>query len=520
MNDPNIALGIRQPEPANPLATIGALQQIRSSQIENQLRTQQIATSQIQQQDIQAQVTQRNRDLADQNLIEDTMKNPDFATAIGKGDLSSLAGRVQPKTFSALQTQVLAQQNAISAKSKADLDLHTEQLGQISSGLTGLKLLAADHPDQLPAAYAQWRNTAIGAKIVGPDTLPAQIASAADLDNIGGITGAFLGMHQAVQAAATAKQAEKTSAATATKDVSQGKEADAATALSTFKLGLMRDGANPATLGAKVDALIDPVKYPQANRDARAAGALAAQSGDPAKIGEAVQHVYDQQVGDIAKAKALVPVEVAKSVATARATAPVEIQRAVDTQIALAKNSPDAFAGIVDPFARHQAMTQYAADSKEYADSVAASRQLGDLITAAQGGNKAAPGVIPIQELRGFVNRVNATELRAVSSGAGSLLDKLQGFVNGAAEGQPIPPDILAATKQIADLQERAAVRKYDLKLQFIRQQGGKVEGIKLPDSQQASYQKTAKDASGHEIGTNDNWATYYDTATGKKLSQ
>jgi hypothetical protein len=118
------------------------------------------------------------------------------------------------------------------------------------------------------------------------------------------------------------------------------------------------------------------------------------------------------------------------------------------------------FAGMA-PQERTRAETAYSKDTKDYTDSVASARGVQNLIAEAQGGNKAAPGLIPIAELRQYVNRINATELKAVGTGAGSALDQIQGWLQGKTEGQPIPPEILQATMAVSQAQEKLSYQKY-----------------------------------------------------------
>lgn len=252
---------------------------------------------------------------------------------------------------------------------------------------------------------------------------------------------------------------------------------------------------SPMDAKQKVDAVIDPAKYPEQNRRALAMYTNALTLKDK---NDALQKV-SAEVGELQKEtnpgllqsrtdqavrtqKALLPGEITKAVAEANAVIPAHVRGEVEKQIAIAKNSPDAFAGITDAFTRHAAETQYDKDSREYLGTVSESRRLKDLITAAQSGNKAAPGVIPTEELRGFVNRVNRQELERVSSGAGTGLDRISGFIKGYTEGQPIPAAILADTAKIADLNESAAKRKYNYNLEIVRQKGAKVQPIN-PDA-------------------------------------
>ena len=52
--------------------------------------------------------------------------------------------------------------------------------------------------------------------------------------------------------------------------------------------------------------------------------------------------------------------------------------------------------------------------SRPSSGAAADASRIHNLIQAAQSGNKAAPGLIPLAELRQYVNRVNQSELRNV----------------------------------------------------------------------------------------------------------
>ena len=108
-------------------------------------------------------------------------------------------------------------------------------------------------------------------------------------------------------------------------------------------------------------------------------------------------------------------------------------------------------------------------------------------MTAAQSGNKAAPGLIPIAEVRQLVNRLNRHELQSVSSSAGSAYDRLQGFLGKYTEGQPIPPQVLSDTKAISQIMQQAARRTYEYKVQLNRQiYGSKAQPVDLDNGSQA----------------------------------
>ena len=181
-----------------------------------------------------------------------------------------------------------------------------------------------------------------------------------------------------------------------------------------------------------------------------------------AAISTAIAHAAEI---DKATNPAIQNAEVSRAVRTQGALLPGEIQKSVQTQVALAKNSPEAFGAIVDPAARHKAEDQYEKDSSDAADKVAAANQLKAFVAAAQSGNKAAPGLIPIAAVRQLVNRVSSKELQSVSGSAGDLVDRVQGKISGLTAGQPIPAEVLKDISSISDLQRQAAKSTYAQKV-------------------------------------------------------
>ena len=230
--------------------------------------------------------------------------------------------------------------------------------------------------------------------------------------------------------------------------------------------------AGPGSFDKVIDQVMPPTSDfgKQYNKQAKAWAAQAQQMGvDPEKIMTAISSM---------SAETRRP---AIAAATEAATGPGKIQQAVAVEKAKAGLSSDAFASVVDATERHKAEASYESASKEAGDKIAAARQTQDLIAAAQGGNKAAPGLIPLATVRSFVNRVNAQELQAVSGAAGSAMDRIQGWINKATEGQPIPPDILRDLSTIANIQKDAAKRAYKFKVDVLNKTyGSKVQPMEL----------------------------------------
>jgi hypothetical protein len=204
----------------------------------------------------------------------------------------------------------------------------------------------------------------------------------------------------------------------------------------------------PGTAEDKVAGIIDPQKYPNEY------AAYLSQYKSAVKLEDKTAVLKEAQ-GEMSKIREATNPEiragkVADAVAIAKGTNPIIQGRELTV------------AGANRQAAEHvTAEGEYEKSLVDLNNSVSEAGRLHNLISAAQGGNMAAPGVIPIAELRGFVNRVNQTELRNVSSNAGSLADRIEGWVKGATEGQPIPPEILRATDELASLQVNQAEEKH-----------------------------------------------------------
>lgn len=252
---------------------------------------------------------------------------------------------------------------------------------------------------------------------------------------------------------------------------------------------------NPkATLGAggAIDQIIDPKKY--ADLNARTKARVQAAYAMPGTIQDKVSAVKEAiQQGSAAIDR----IEEQTNPAVRQAKIADDVSRAVQTQKAIAAMTPDALAAVTNPQLRQQASTNFEKASNDYADKVGAARQLGDLIDQAQSGNKAAPGIIPIATVRGYLNRVNSQELRSVSDSSGNAYDRVQGFLDKYTEGQPIPPAVLKDLKTIATGMETAASRTYNFKVQVNnRTTGSKFQPITLEDaSAPAARPRTAKPA-------------------------
>ena len=484
------------PPPPNPLTSIGQLMSIRDAASQIALRNAQVQQSQQNTQDIAAQAQQRQQDINDQRTVMQAMQDPAVSSRVHTGDFSDLEGKILPKNLDAIRQAQTAYQSNLLKNTSEQNQIQSEGLGNIVTGINGLKSLRGDRGnidlekvnEALPELVSQLSKTgAFRNAGIDPSKLPQAITDPAQLDGflarVGGTKAAtdqVLGQQktQAETAASTAAAA----ASQSTADLNEIKGQREQMILDSIKQGqaAAQSGQNP--IDTVFPATLDPVIHDSYKAAYNTIGAQppdenGRRPGQDALISAAAAHAASIQLPQNPN---VIAGEAKKAAAVATATLPIEVQKSVDTQLAMAKNSPDAFAGIVDPRTRMAAESQFQKDSQDYASKVGSAQQLKDTIAAAQSGNKAAPAIVPIEELRGFVNRVNRQELQSVGGG-GDLYDRVQGFVSKYTAGQPVPAAILKDMSSLADIQVQAARRTYEYNTQINNAtHGGKVTPIDL----------------------------------------
>jgi hypothetical protein len=222
---------------------------------------------------------------------------------------------------------------------------------------------------------------------------------------------------------------------------------------------------NPDALAKRVAGSIDATKYPDFyNRALNEAK----NAPDIAGINSAIEK-YAQLASEQEKTIAtetdprVAQARTAQAVATARATAPIETARSVATAVATEKAkaalSPDVFNQIVDPQSRNRAIIDTQKYTNEYITKMNDAQKMLDTVNAAQKGNQAASGLIPLEEIRSIVNRVNRQELEAVSGG-GSLLRRVQNMLSQATSGTMSGAQ-LKDLRALGELQKVGANRAY-----------------------------------------------------------
>lgn len=493
--DPNIALSVKTPQPESPLTTIGGLMQLKDSISQIALRNAQTQQAQQNSADIQAQAQGRQRDLADQQAIQQAMTDPGQAKAIGAGDLSTLNGKIQPKSLIGLQNSLAELHKTKAANSEADLKNQGVALGRLEDTLGGLSAMRKEDGTldidgvngSLPGAIQTLTQQGV-IKDAGITTdLPTSITSEKDLQQM----EARLGLLQGVNAKAADLKKTQTEG---TKNTAQASEAQANADLAGAKKG----GAQAeSTRQQLITSMMQKAQSAQANGqhpidailgtvDPAAAGAYkpaydSAMAGGGPEAAKAILEAAANHAGQLSMATnpQVRQAKVDEAVATEKATAPIKEQTAINTQRALYGGGNAAVAA-VPPHLVATAIGDANKAGQDYAQAAGDAARIKDFVAAAQSGNKAAPGLIPLTELRGIVNRVNRNELDAISSSAGSAYDRVQGFFGKYTEGQSIPPAVLKDTASIADTMANAAQRTYGMKLNTINTNyGSKFEPVR-----------------------------------------
>jgi hypothetical protein len=104
-----IPLQVQSPQAISPLQSVASLMQIRDSLSQIALRNQQVQQAAAETQNQQVQAAQKNRDLADQNLVSEKLKDPELARRVYGGDFSPLHTLgLQPKTVDSVSSSIQA----------------------------------------------------------------------------------------------------------------------------------------------------------------------------------------------------------------------------------------------------------------------------------------------------------------------------------------------------------------------------------------------------------------------------
>ena len=325
--DASIPLQVQVPQQQSPLASLSQIMAFKNGMAETELRRQQILQSQSLQAEQQARADQANRDLADQNTIQQLQKDPATALALGSGDTSILNGKVQPKTKQEVDTNLAALHEKAATNTTADLKNKAEALGGpggVIETVQGTRQLAAN--SGIEAANAQWPQaiqslTASGAlKNAGidPSKIPTSFSSLDDLDSWEAAAGLLHGVTTKALAMKGEQQKIDTGVATQKKDTADAAKAQAEADKQNMINGFMKAAQNGTTTGVHpIDSILGQVD-PQAAASYKPAYDAAMAGGGPeaakAILTAAAEHAATLSTATTAKKladlKALAPTEI------------------------------------------------------------------------------------------------------------------------------------------------------------------------------------------------------------------
>jgi len=442
----SIPLAIQTPQTATPFQNLGQLMQLRDVASQLQLRQAQIQQARQQAADIEAQAQQRNRDLADQNTVQQAMKDPAASARIHTGDFSDLEGNIQPKSLDTIRQAQTAYQQQLLTNTKEQNAVRAEAQGRIVETVSGLLGLTGDDgkPD-LDKINANWSGAIQHLASTGAlkdagitNAVPSSISSVSQLEQWLAQFGGSLAAHnQAIeQQTATANLKESLA-----KSRKAGAEADIAETKAAKWKAIQ---ANPALLDQEVDQSVSPKLYPTENARVKTlAHAAVDYEGAQKAIGQGAQNVADLE----------------RSVEVQKQTAPIRI----NVGETLAANQ----AGIQN---QRKASGDFEKSAEALAQTNSTAATIKELTTKARSGDPIAAQQLA-NTLTNYVKSANDIKGRLTgqqSQGIGSAADRLQGFIGGLSSGVKIPPRQLDEIDGLTDTVLSAARQLHESKRQIL----------------------------------------------------
>lgn len=325
----SIPLQVNAPQPASPLSSVAALMQLRGQMSEIALRSAQAEQAKQNTAQLAAETAQKNRDVADQNHIQEIEKDPDTWAKITSGDFSPLIGKVSDQAIEKVRTGVNANLQSLATRTKDNLanqkaatDVLGKDLASAASNFTKDGAFDADSFNAvLPSFYAS-HAAEFKALDIDPSQLPTSIADAAHLNLLSSRVKSLSSMLQAAQDI-KGKQAE-----TALKG-SEASRAQAAADYDNFRLSLLKGSPVDETKNAQLmDQMFAGNPKLRAQADAQYAAGKAAKPLEPGAGIEAVKAFYDEQIGKPQGAAATIAAETPGKLDQANKMIPIQAREA------------------------------------------------------------------------------------------------------------------------------------------------------------------------------------------------
>jgi len=453
--DPNIALSVQTPQPPNLIQNVGQVMQMRAMGSELALRAAQTQQAQQQTQDIAAQAQQRNRDLADQNTLQQTMQNPDAYSRLMTGDMTPIAGMVQPKTLQALTTWQTAHEKELLANTSEQNTLRSEGLGRIVDTATGLKsLVGADgQPDlgrinsALPEAVQHLQATNAFKDAGITSGIPTQITDPAQLDTWLAQVGGLKAATDKVLGQQKEQAAIQETAATTTQKTAEAGKATAETSHQQLVNQLLQGNLKPGAIQATADQIAPGPQNADINRqyvaDMAAAHSEADMSAALTRASEKVAARTPQAVG--AKAN--------EAQAVAAATSPIEMQRAqTDAAFQHSLQQGDTV---------HAKYYESLSDMQQSLSTAATIKKVIDL---SQSGNPVAGAQLKamVPEFTNAVQNIKRMAASQGDKGLASTADSMSSEITSLFKGQPLSSNVMQSIRPYVDTIAAGAVGQHN----------------------------------------------------------
>jgi hypothetical protein len=481
--DPNIALQVQPLPAANPLDALAKVLQIK-----NAIAQQPMIAAEVQRAGLENQ--QLGQQIGATQALNDSFKNAVTVGADGTPTLDKeavtkdLAARGYGSQIPTVLEHFNTMEKAAGEVKKQKADLAESEQNYVGS--LGAAARAANY-DPTVLAMGLQHGVALGYQTAGQALQmlqqdPSKAQAIAD-HLIASSPKQTQLQNEAAMAATGAKQA--TTAATRLNLETPKLQAEGV--LEQAKANLTK--LTPDQWAAQVDAVAPPAANPSYNAMIKSRIAFAAKSGDVegAKkiLDEAAE--YTAAPGKAAAVEsATAPIRAAAEIAkeTNPRVLAARTQQAVDTAKALRAGDNPALAG-VPPAAVAPATSAATKLDMDYAKAKASADSIETVLNMAGAGNKAAGanaslvGVGAVNAVNG-IKRINSAEIAQYGT-AGSLLDKIQGKLQGWTEGQPIPKDVLDDMRALHQALRSSSYQQYTDGLNSINQRYGSKFGPTAP---------------------------------------
>ncbi len=443
---------------------------------------------------------QRRIALQDQQTIQEAMRNSN-----GDPDqfMRPLPGKISPAAYLGLQQSITTQRQnllKLSADQRTDLQAkHDEARGILEAAMAaktpeakqavfqaGKAKLAVDAADQIQSI---------------PDTYPGD--DWAELNR----NGLMLGGGLLKEAQTKAEAAEKAAtAAKATADTAKtNAELPGVVAESDKKRMIaqaIKDAQTDPTKGsAAIDVALPVAVDAQANQAYKAAWSAAMSAGN---IEGAAEIVKAAAAHTASMSTAVRGAKIADDVTKERLTAPIKMATSLAEAKALRQGDNPALAG-VPPAGVAAAQAAAIKEDQAYGKADEVSKNIDSLLTMASAGNKAAGANVPLAGVGAInavngIKRINSAEIAQYGT-AGSLVDKIQGKLQGWTEGKPIPQDVLDDMRALHDELGANAYTQYSTNLDALNKRTGAKFGpaYAAPDVRKTGAASAL--STGHKVG-------------------